>query len=39
VAKVELVETSNPEGGVTVIPALMFAPETVKLAGLAEAVP
>lgn len=27
-AKVELVETSNPDGGVTVMPALMLAPET-----------
>ena len=38
-AKVELVETSKPAGGVTVIPALMLAPETAKLVGLAEAVP
>jgi hypothetical protein len=30
-AKVELVETSKPVGGVTVIPALMFAPEILKV--------
>jgi len=38
-AKAELVEISNPAGGVTVIPAPMLAPETEKLAGEAEAVP
>jgi hypothetical protein len=37
-AKVELVETSKPAGGVTVIPALIFAPEMLKL-WPAEAVP
>ena len=39
VAKVELVETSNPAGGVMVIPVPMLAPETEKLVGEAEAVP
>jgi len=38
-AKVELVETSNPAGGVTVMPALILAPDTEKLVGEAEAVP
>ena len=39
VVKLEEVETSNPEGGVTVMPAVMFVPETVKLAAVPEAVP
>ena len=38
-AKIELVETSNPEGGVTLIPSVMSAPDTVKLVGVVEAVP
>ena len=38
-AKVELVETSNPAGGVTLIPSVMSAPDTVKLVGVVEAVP
>jgi hypothetical protein len=33
-----LVETSKPAGGVTVIPAVMFAPDTLKEV-LADAVP
>ena len=38
-AKVELEETSNPEGGVTLIPSVMSAPDTVKLVVVVEAVP
>jgi hypothetical protein len=37
--KSEVVETSKPAGGVTVTPAVMLKPDTVKLPTVAVAVP